>query len=152
MVFINFFPFELRFFIGIISNFGLTLFGSFLVFWITFFLEGLLFFNSLSFFLLFLKFPLLSFFGFDLFGPLDVFDFLLFQFKIVNFGFVLFKKFFHLILNGKDLFFELFGLLKKFFVVSFFHFLVDFLNTLLEINNVVLNGLDFAFDIDGSVC
>ena len=152
MVSIDFFPLELGLFlIGGFSRFSLTLLGSFLVFVVAFFLVVFLFFQSLSLFFLFLKFPFFGFFGFDLFRPLNVLDLFLFVFIIINFCSVLFVEFSQFLPNALDLFLKLLGFFKQLLVVSVFHLVVNLLNFLFKIDNVVFNGFNLAFNIDGLI-
>ena len=107
LISVYFFPLIFRFiFLGILS-----LFSSFLVFLVPFFLV-VLFFKPESFPLLFLDLPFFCFFCFDIFGPRNVFDFLLFVLIILDFCILLLLKLSKLIPYIDYLLFKLLSFLK----------------------------------------
>lgn len=145
LVFINFLSLELRLLLSdSLSLFLLALFRSFLVF---IFLSVLFFFQSLSFSLLFFKFPLLCFFSLGLFSPLDVFDHFLLIFIFFDFGNMLILKLLEFVPYCVDLLFELGCFFKKLGIIGVLKFDVNLFNFFFKILDIVFNWQNFVFNI-----
>lgn len=155
MIFVDFLPLE--FWLFLFGSLGLVPFLTILFSFFVlssccgFFLLSILLSQSLSLSFSLFKLPCLSLFLLDLLGPLNVLDLFLFILPFLDLDLMLCGQLIHFIPDLVNLLLQLSSLLQQRRIVSIFQLLMNFFNSVLKVNDIIFNGLDFVVNVSDPI-